>query len=80
MLACQHCLVTIIGFMTWVSSILMVKSAQIPYSKRFPACIDFGLLGAEILCMHISDGLVPGDRLNSMSPNPKKKEGEEACV
>lgn len=66
MLACQHCLVTIIGFMTWVSSILMVKSGQIPHSKRFPTCVDFGLLGAEMLCMHISDDLVPGDRLNSM--------------
>lgn len=64
--ACKHCLVTITGFMTWVSSILMVKSGQIPHFKIFTLCVDFGLLGAEVLCMHISDGLVPGDRLNSM--------------
>ena len=52
--------------MTWVRSILMVKSGQIPHFKIFTLCVDFGLLGAEVLCMHISDGLVPGDRLNSM--------------
>lgn len=44
----------------------MVKSGQILHSKIFPLCVDFGLLGAEVLCIHISDDLVPGDRLNSM--------------
>lgn len=44
----------------------MVKAGQIAHSKTSLLCVDFGLLGAELLCMHTSDNMGPRDRVGSV--------------
>lgn len=53
---CQHCLVKIIGIITWVKDLSIVKVGQKVLSKVSPPYVDFGLLGAEVLCLHTCDG------------------------
>lgn len=76
---CQHCLVKIIGIITWVKDLSIVKVGQKALSKVSPPCVDFGLLGAEVLCLYTCDGW--DQEIDWVLCDPiQKREGKETCV